>query len=93
MPIHLVSESAPGAAVVAIRKVDKLGFYTMGMRKLASVSGWAKHAVIYEFTSREGREKYFRAHEHRDPKQSAWTREVIAKLVHAPGSPNATSIW
>lgn len=61
---------------------------SIGMRKFASVSGWAKHAVMYEFTSREGREKYFRAHEHRDPKQSAWTKEVIAKLMHAPGSPN-----
>jgi hypothetical protein len=61
---------------------------SIGMRKLASVSGWAKHAVIYEFTSRAGREQHFRAHEHRDPKQSAWTKAVIAKLVHAPGSPN-----
>jgi hypothetical protein len=61
---------------------------SIGMRKLSSVSGWAKHAVMYEFTSFEGREKNFRAHEHKDPKQSAWTQEVIAKLVHAPGSPN-----
>ena len=61
---------------------------SIGMRKLSSVSGWAKHAVMYEFTSFEGREKNFRAHEHKDPKQSAWTKEVIAKLVHAPGSPN-----
>lgn len=61
---------------------------SIGMRKLSSVSGWAKHAVMYEFTSFEGREKNFRAREHKDPKQSAWTKEVIAKLVHAPGSPN-----
>ena len=36
---------------------------SMGMRKLASVSGWAKHGVMYEFTSLEGRAKNFRAHE------------------------------
>ena len=67
---------------------------SIGMRKLASVSGWAKHGVMYEFTSLEGREKHFRAHEHKDPKQSAFTQEVIAKLVHAPGSPNvAERIW
>lgn len=67
---------------------------SFGMRKLSSVSGWAKHAVMYEFTSFEAREKNFRAHEHKDPQQSAWTKEVIAKLVHAPGSPNvAERIW
>ncbi len=35
VPIQLVDESEPGAAVVAIRKVDKLGYYNMGLRKLA----------------------------------------------------------
>ncbi len=61
---------------------------SMGMRKLASVSGWAKHGVMYEFTSLEARAKNFRAHEAKDTKTADWTEEVIAKLVHAPGSPN-----
>jgi hypothetical protein len=58
------------------------------MRKLASVSGWAKHGVIYEFTSLEARGKNFRAHESKTKEQAQWTEEVVAKLVHAPGSPN-----
>lgn len=60
----------------------------IGMRKLVSVSGWAKHGVIYEFTSLEGRAQNFRAHEHKDPKQTAWSDAVVRKLLHAPGSPN-----
>jgi hypothetical protein len=35
VPIHLVDEGTPGTAVVAIRKIDKLAFYNMGLRKLA----------------------------------------------------------
>ncbi len=35
VPIHLVAEGTPGAATVAIRKIDKLGYYNMGLRKLA----------------------------------------------------------
>ena len=67
---------------------------SIGMRKLASVSGWAKHGVLYEFTSLEAREKNFRAHEAKDPKLAAWTEEVVVKLVHAPGSPNvAQRLW
>jgi hypothetical protein len=61
---------------------------SIGMRKLVSVSGWAKHGVMYEFTSIEARAKHFRSHEAKDPKKKAWTHDVVAKLVHAPGSPN-----
>jgi hypothetical protein len=67
---------------------------SIGMRKLVSVSGWAKHGVLYEFTSLEARAKTFRAHEAQDPATAAWSNEVITKLVHAPGSPNvAQRIW
>lgn len=66
----------------------------IGIRKMVSVSGWAKHGVLYEFTSLEDRNRNFRAHEHKDPKEAAWTEEVIKKLVHAPGSPAvAARIW
>ena len=64
------------------------------IRKMASVSGWAKHGVLYEFTSLEARAENFRAHEAADKKRSAWTHEVVSRLVHAPGSPAvAQRIW
>lgn len=64
------------------------------IRKLASVSGWAKHGVMYEFTSLADRAANFRAHEAKDKKRTAWTHDVVAKLVHAPGSPVvAQRIW
>lgn len=66
----------------------------IALRKLASVSGWAKHGVLYEFTSLEDRAKHFRAHEAKNRKHSAWTHDVVSKLVHAPGSPAvARRIW
>ncbi|MPZ45143.1 MAG: hypothetical protein GEV05_17460 [Betaproteobacteria bacterium] len=64
------------------------------IRKMVSVSGWAKHGVLYEFTSLEARARSFRAHEAKNRKLSAWTHDVVAKLVHAPGSPAvAQRIW
>jgi hypothetical protein len=66
----------------------------LGVRKLVSVAGWAKHGVLYEFTSREEREKYFRAYENADPAMAAWTDRLRRSLVHAPGSANvAYRIW
>jgi hypothetical protein len=64
------------------------------IRKLVSVSGWAKHAVFYEFLSVDARNRKFVDHEGFDPKMEAWTDRVVRKLVHAPGSPNvARRIW
>ncbi len=62
--------------------------------KLVSVSGWAKHAVLYEFTSVEIRNAKFVDHESTNPEMEGWTDRVVRKLVHAPGSPNvARRIW
>ena len=64
------------------------------IRKLVSVSGWAKHAVFYEFVSVDARNQKFVDHESFNPEQEAWTDKVVRKLVHAPGSPNvARRIW
>ena len=60
----------------------------IGCRKLVSISGWAKHSVLYEFTSLEIRNEYFPDHERHAPDKDAWTDVVVRKLVHAPGSPN-----
>ncbi len=67
---------------------------SVATRKLVSVSGWAKHAILYEFTSAEMRNKNFIDHESHNPEMEAWTDRVVRKLNHAPGSPNlAERIW
>ena len=63
-------------------------------RKLASVSGWAKHAILYEFVSLNARNQHFTTHEDRNPAVKAWSDRLVPKLVHAPGSANlACRIW
>lgn len=65
-----------------------------GIRKLVSVSGWAKHGVLYEFVSLDARNKHFPDHEKANPEMEAWTDRLVRKLLHAPGSPNvAQRIW
>ncbi len=61
-------------------------------RKLVAVAGWAKHGVLYEFTSLEARHKNFIGHG--DAKMKAWSDRMIPRLTHAPGSANlALRIW
>ncbi len=61
---------------------------SVGARKLVSVSGWAKHSILYEFTTIEERDRYFI-----DTDQE-WSQKVVQNLIHAPDSPTlGTRIW
>ena len=63
-------------------------------RKLVSVAGWAKHSVLYEFTSLTARAAQFQDHESLALDETVWTSKIIKYTVHAPGSPSVGSrIW
>lgn len=58
------------------------------MRKLVGIAGWAKHAVIYEFTSLQARR------ENIEKPYDPWTARAVAPTIHAPGSPCvAERLW
>ena len=57
-------------------------------RKLVSVAGWAKHSVLYEFTSLDARQQDFQNHESLALDDKEWTNKIITYTVHAPGSPS-----
>jgi hypothetical protein len=63
-------------------------------RKLISNVGWAKHAVMYEFTSLESRQDHFQNHESLAMDETAWTNKIVNYTLHAPGSPSiGRRIW
>jgi len=62
-------------------------------RRLASIAGWAKQAIIYEFVSLEARNHFLSSHE--DSKENEESQDkIMVSLMHAPGSANvARRIW
>ena len=58
------------------------------VRKLGSVSGWAKHACFYEFTSLAARNTHCVHYEQSHPEMEAWSKRVVRNTIHAPGSAN-----
>ena len=58
----------------------------VGFRTLASVSGWAKHAVMYEFVSLAARNEHFVTHEDARPDMKALSDRMVSYLTHSPGS-------
>ncbi len=66
----------------------------MGIRHLVSVSGWAKHGVLYEFSSRQARDAHFPQLREIYPAEGEWSNRAVVKLVHSPESPIVGSrIW
>jgi hypothetical protein len=66
----------------------------VGARKLVSTAGWAKHSILYEFTSLEAREENFQGQEDIALDEKEWTGRVIRYVTHAPGSPSVgRRIW
>ncbi len=55
-------------------------------RKLASVAGWAKHAILYEYVSLEARNQYYLTLEAGRPDMKAWSDRTVTKLAHATGA-------
>jgi hypothetical protein len=60
----------------------------LGMRKMVSTVGWAKHGVMYEFLSLDARNAGMSEVAHLYQEMEAWTGVCVPKLVHAPGSPH-----
>jgi len=62
-------------------------------RRLVSVAGWAKHAILYEFTSLEGFKRDYEVANAKSP-LGMGGHSVVSMLIHAPGGPNsALRIW
>jgi hypothetical protein len=60
---------------------------SLGARKLVTISGWAKHGILYEFSS-------FEAADSAMVDTTDWSRKVVGSLVHAPHSPTiGRRIW
>jgi hypothetical protein len=61
---------------------------SIATRKLVSLAGWARHAVLYEFTSLEAREAHFQNHESLGLDAAEWTSKIVDYTIHSPGSPH-----
>jgi hypothetical protein len=95
IPIQLVPEGTPESSVVAIRRVDELGFYCFGAKQLASkigLSGPKTSALIWHLNlandpdySKEfiiGKSKFRR-----------YCQKAIQRLLDAKQTQNWDSLW
>jgi len=60
----------------------------IGTRKLNSVAGWAKHAILYKFASLEGFNRDYAAANAKSP-LGLRGHSIVSMLIHAPSGPNS----
>jgi hypothetical protein len=68
---------------------------TVRTRNLASVAGWAKHGILYEYLSLELCKQHYLEFEAANPELKAWADRVTTTLAHATGAGGtfAQRIW
>ena len=91
-PVEYEEEMHAGYVQVRLPAMCETGS-CLRTRKLNSVAGWAKHGILYEFTSLEGFNRDYEAANAKAP-LGLGGHSVVPMLVHAPNGPNsALRIW
>ena len=95
IPTHLVAEGTPGATVVAVHKVDALGFYNLGRDQVAShlgLSGPKTTALIWYFNLKDD-EEYFRRVTIGQVSFDRYSQKAIARLREEIKTLDISEAW
>ncbi len=95
LPVHLVPEGTPGASVIAVKSVDALGFYTMGLKDLAGKLGMTAPkvlAVIKELNIQKDKE-YFNAFKIGKASHKRYSVKALKKIKSELPNLDMGEVW
>lgn len=94
-PITLVPEGTPGAAVVAVKRVDELGFYSLGLRDLAKKLGLTPPKVLALIRSLNLQEdnECFKEIRVGTATFKRYSQKAISRLEEAKGNVDIQEVW
>jgi hypothetical protein len=95
IPIQLVPEGTPEASVVAIRRVDELGFYCLGAKQLAqkiALSGPKTSALIWHLNLANDPE-YSKEFVIGKSKFRRYSQKSLTSLLNAKQTEDLEAIW
>lgn len=95
VPIQLVKEGAEGAAVVAVKRVDELSFYSLGRDKLAKHLGLTapRTTALIRYTKIERDDEYFKEITIGSQKFRRYSQEALKKLKEAKEEADMDKVW
>lgn len=95
IPIQLVKEGTPGASVVAVKRVDELGFYNLGARQLAEKVGLTTPKVVsvVDYLGLRDRPDCYKEIKIRKSVFKQYSQKAIDVIKVALEKESAESIW
>lgn len=95
IPVHLVPEGTPGATVVAIKRVDELGYYSLSHTKLAEHVGLTspKTTVLVRYLKLKENPKYYKQITIGKSKFDRYSEEAAQKIKEELLKINIDELW
>jgi hypothetical protein len=94
-PVYLVPEGTPGATVIAVKRVNELSYYNLGLRQLASklkLTMPKALAVIKELKINES-EEYYKEIKISNSKFKRYSAKAVEKVKQEIGKLDMVEVW
>jgi hypothetical protein len=95
IPVQLVPEGTPGATVVAIKRIDELGFYNLGRDQLAAQVGLSgpQTTAIIRYLKLQDDKECFKEFTIRKSKFKSYSQKAITVIKEALKNVCIEEIW
>jgi hypothetical protein len=95
VPIQLVKEGTPGAAVVAVKRVDELSFYSLGRDQLAKHVGLTgpRTTALIRYTKIERDQDCFKEITIGSQKFKRYSQEALKRMKEAKQQVDMDKVW
>lgn len=95
IPIQLVAEGTPGASVVAVKRVDELGFYNLGAQQLAEKVGLTmpKAVAVVDYLGLRERTDCYKEFKIGKSVHKRYSQEAINAIGAALKKESTEEIW
>lgn len=93
--IHLVKEGTPGATTVAIKRVNELSFYSLGLRDLAEKIGltYPKTLAVIRHLKIQGNNEYFKILKIGAAEYKRYSMKALNRLKESLPNLDIDEIW
>jgi hypothetical protein len=95
IPIQLVPDGTPGASVVAVKRVDELGFYNLGAKQLAEKVGLTmpKLLAVVDYLGLRKDPECYKEFKIGKTVFKRYSQKAIDAIKEALKTENAEEIW
>ncbi|MBL9000181.1 MAG: hypothetical protein JNK25_03480 [Phycisphaerae bacterium] len=95
IPIVVVPENTPGAAVVAIKRVNELDFYSLGRDDIAKKIGLSgpKTTALIRYSNIQTDSECFKKIQVGSARFDRYSQKAISKLVEVKAAVNMDDVW